>query len=329
MAALYRAPSILVDKVDRKIGERLTELLRDIGLEVRLESDGLPPPEPAVLHDVALYIPDAADVPRVTEALTAFLGCGPEKALELLVSPPGLIVGEVSAATVEALKRRLPEGAAEITASRAVDASYDLFLTETDDFRLNHILRDLRDQGIEPLANMGLVAEGLDHAQATQLWRRHNASGALRLVNQDFERFDIVLVDHDRPATDAQLTALTDLAGVPEDLAPTILEEMPITLEEGLRRDDLADRLTAYAAAGLKVEARMISFQHVGVEIIDTPAPEKTAETLAHFGLGTEAAALPDLPYRPDALLPELHARLLRVALERTGATVAFTEATQ
>ena len=99
VAALYRAPSILVDKVDRKIGERLTELLRDIGLEVRLESDDLPPPEPAVLHDIALYIPDAADVPRVTEALTAFLGCGPEKALELLVSPPGLIVGEVSAAT--------------------------------------------------------------------------------------------------------------------------------------------------------------------------------------------------------------------------------------
>ena len=70
----------------------------------------------------------------------------------------------------------------------------------------------------------------------------------------------------------------------------------------------------------------MVSFQHVGLEILDTAAPDQTAEALAEFGLGREDRTMPPLPHRPSAVLPELHARLVRAALEQTGATVAFTE---
>lgn len=327
VACLYRAPAVLVDGLTPEVAARLLDLLSGIGLEVGIEAHDAPPPPPSPAHDVAIYVREAAMAPAVAEAVATFLGIAAERAMEMLLNPPGLVLGEVSEATVAALSQQIPADAAEVVASRSDRAAYDLFVADAPTMVLEGLHRDLTARGIAALGRDGLVASGLDYATGRTLWRRHQASGAVRLVNQDFERFDLVLTGTEGVPGPEQHTALTELAGVPEDLTAAVLDDLPMTLEEGVTRADADRALPAYASAGLRVAAELVSFQHVGIEIVSSTAPRETAEALTALGLAAPGKPLPRLPHRAVAAVPELQARMLRAALEQTGATIAFVEA--
>lgn len=328
VACLYKAPSVLVDSVEPALADKLVGLLSGIGLGVRVESDTAPVPEPEPSLDVALYVRDAAAVVEVAGALSAFLGTPPEQALELVVTPPGVVLGGVSPATVDALQAQLPPESVDVVASCSETALYDLFAADAPAVVLDGLRRDLAARGIDVLEVGGLLASGLDYETGTALWRRHQASGAIRLLNQAFERFDLVLTGSgDAAARAEQLEALTRLAGVPAELAADVLANLPITLEEGIPHDVLPERLGEYAEAGLQVSARMTTFQHVGVRVLDCEDPHATARALSDFGLLEAEVPLPALPFRPNGVLPELQARMLHAALAGLGTRIEFVEA--
>ena len=193
LKALYQAPTVLVDGLTADMAEQMVGLLTDLGCIVEIESQSSPPPEPAPLFDVAVYVKEAARYGQIVTNLSKFLGCDETKAAQLLATPPGMVLGEVSRATVDALAAQLGAGA-DLVASDPDSACYDLFLGDCDATQRARLMADLKRRGHTPVAESGLILTELDRPTADAIWSAHSRQPALRVVNRDFLRFDVVLL---------------------------------------------------------------------------------------------------------------------------------------
>jgi hypothetical protein len=239
----------------------------------------------------------------------------------MLLEPPGIVLGSVSMATVEAFRRHLGDGAS-ILVSAPAEARYSLFLGDGERVLRDRILDAAREAGTEPVADHGLIAVDVDHETARALWSRFQASGLLRIVNQDFLRFDLVLTAVEAGGSNgARHRLLEKLAGVPAAMIDEVLAALPVTLMESVPRARVESLMRRFEAVGLRMRADLITFQLLGVEVMrweDRPALEATLEEL---GLLPEDDALPAKgPWRSPGMLPELRARVALDALRRVGA---------
>jgi hypothetical protein len=323
VACFYRAPSVLAEGVAAETAEAIVRLLRDIGFAAHAAPQEAAAPPPARLFDVALHIAEPRAVHAAADALAAFVGATRDAALEMILVPPGLALGAVSAATVEAFRARLPAGV-EAVAARPEDSTYGLFLLDGPAVVRARLMLDLAPLGVAPDAAPGLIATGVAHDTVQRLWRRHQAGGMLRAVNAAFLRYDVVatgLAGAD-PADPALAETLAALTGMPAELAPRALAELPLTMIEGAPHDAVAGHLAALAALGLDAHAELTTFQRLGIEVTAAADPAALKAVLAGFGLPAVAP-----PFRLETPVPELQARILRAALEDAGADVRFTTA--
>jgi hypothetical protein len=322
VACLYRAPSVLAEGVPSETAQAMVRLLEDIGFAAHAAPEDEAPPLPARLFDVALHVTEPRAVHAAAEALAAFVGTTRDAALDLILTPPGLALGAVSAATVEAFRTRLPQDV-EVVAARPEDSAYHLFLLDGAPVVRARLMPDLAPLGVAPDAPPGLIATGVPHGFVQTLWRRHQAGGMLRAVNEAFLRYDIVatgLAGAD-PSDPALATALAAMTGMPASLVPRVLAELPLTMIEGVPFGDVADHLAALSDLGLAARADLTTFQRLGLEVPEASDPAAVRAVLGSFGL---AALSP--PFRVETPLPELQARIVRAALEDAGAVVRFAE---
>ncbi len=324
VAAVYRAPAVLADRVPLHTAEAMVRLLTAMGLHAMAVPQDEPAPTAPTLYDVALYLSDPRAVPVAAAELAAFAAIDESAVLAMILTPPGLVLGAVSTATVEALSVRLPRGV-ELVAARPADSTYHLFLADGPAAPRTRFLADLEALGLPAIAQSGLVATAVPHALVQQLWRRHQAAGLMRAVNAAFLRYDVVLtalggVD---PADPEVGVALQRHTAMPAEVAPSALKDLPLTLMEGVAQADLADRLAVLTALGLEVRAELTTFQHLTV-VVSQPVEAATLRPLlARFDLCLNGAAASGAPFEV-VHVPELQARILRTALEDAGATVHF-----
>lgn len=302
--AIYRAPGRLLAGLGEAEGARLLDMLAPLGLDLRL----LPPaqvPARAPLVDVALDLlqPDAAEA--VAEALARFAGMTVKDALDLILTPPGVVLGQVTAPTVAALAAALPEEAARLEAIAPERAHYALFAAGLSPMQAQQVRAALPD-GAGMGADGSALLLGLTRAEADRLWRRLCAPEQVRVVPETRLRFTLVL----REAQAGAAAALERLAGVPAALFPELRAAVPVPLEQDVPLAGLEARLADYAAAGLEVTAELESFAPVVLEVLSA-APD----VLRTLGLNGPAPCLtPPMP-RPRA-------RVLRHRLEAAGAEV-------
>jgi hypothetical protein len=318
---LYKAPAILVDKVERKIAEQLTRLLTDIGYEVAVidGSESLPPT--TELFDVALYVKDAEKLPQAAQKLAAFMGLTEQDATKMLLQPPGMALGSVSSATVEAF-RRFMDGTVELIAAAQNDARYDIFLGECPAVVQKRLLDDLTAAGVTLTGSQGLIATGAVRSQIDPIWQRHKANSALRIIHQDFLRFDISLTHSpDSPPNSQQGRVLEELVGVPQDMVAEVVASAPVTLLESVPSREVPRLLEVLSGANLPAAAELITFQALGLKITRTTSVQAVNELLAAFGVQHTFKRAPEA--LPNAY-PEIQARVIRSALERAGAVVEF-----
>lgn len=316
--AFYKAPVVLVDGLSRDVAEQMSGLLVQIGCEAQVQAELDPAPAPAVLYDVALHVTDPARYGEVCRAVGSFVGAGEEDAARLVSTPPGIVLGGVSEATIDALNDRLG-GGAELVRSRPEHALYDVFLAECEPPMRARLLADLKSRGYTPVAEEGCILTGLEKTSADQLWTAHRAGGRIQIVNRDFLRFDIVMTGGENGAL--VHAALTEIAGVPTDIAPRLFEMLPITVMEAVPSRDLEASFAGLVEAGLELRADLVTFLHLGVEISGTDDPAATLKTLTNLGLWRQSA-MPPLPWRAPWHMPELQARILRSTLQSAGAHV-------
>ncbi|MFY0572636.1 hypothetical protein ACN28E_53640 [Archangium lansingense] len=323
-ARLFRAPAVLATGLPPEVAEALAGALRESGLELDIEPEDAPLPEPGPSYDVALYLRDGGRFREVARELALVLGCALGDAAAALCATPATVLGAVSQATVDALRTRFSPLGVEVDASNPATAFYDVFYAGEDAGGLATVRAVLGAQGLEAGAPP-LVASGLNQAQASQVWRELAARGLVRVVDQAFQRFDLSLTA--APSTPEFAELLVRETGMPAKLVPRVLSRLPVVLHAGVRSEELAARAATLEAAGARISAQLIAFRSFRLtveELRDTPV----ATELLSSALGLPAAevrtSLARLPHTFAPPLGDTRARWLVAELRARGARVTL-----
>lgn len=318
--ALYRAPAILMDALPARQAQELANVLKQAGLAVRVESSAAPRPEPGAAYDIAIYVEDLADLPPCCERLSSFLGCTPVTALSMLLAPPGVVLGNVSLATRDALTRQLEGLAVQMVSSPRDGATYRLLIEREPGPMRDRLLQDLKHMDLPVSRDQELL---LDHQQAQQLWRRHQAAGGIRLLNCTFLRYDLNLTQ----ITSASRTEqLPELAGLPTELIEAVIANLPVVVEEGISHCALTERMQAWKEAGMPVEVSLASLRCCRLTIPVGSPLEPALPLLQQAGLLAADSGSPPLPWHSPILQGELLPRWLQAGLEQLDIPVIWEE---
>ena len=306
--ALYRAPARLLANLPAADANRLAALIGTLGVEASVTPAGAALVR-APTMDLAAELLDLDAADAVGAILGRFLGMEPAAALDLLLTPPGVILGAVTEPTVRALEAALPPGAVRLTASRPDEARFALFASDLSHLQAS-VLRQRLPAGADVSPGGSATVFDLSRGEADALWRRLKAPEQVRIVDQAFLRFTLDLV----AAPPQAAAALEALAGVPAEDFDLLRQALPVPIEAGVAFADLEGRLAAYAETGLTVRAELETFSHQALDILSAPAA-----VLAEVGLSGVAPLA-------TGLMPLPRARLLRHRLEAAGAEVLFSE---
>jgi hypothetical protein len=321
---IYQAPAVLMEGLNHEDGCEIRHVLDEAGLVVDLEPEPVDLGSARALFDIAVHIQDIAEFTQVGARLAEFLGCQPEQAERLLETPPGVVLGDVSEATVQALTQRLDGLGANVIPADKQQSVYDLFLLDADPAVRSAMLRDLRASGeaCDDSAH-AVILRSLSHDAAAAIWRRYQSTGSLRVINRAFEQWDIVLEACD--GSDASLDALSATAGIPREVCPTLMRHLPLVVEESVSNAALQKRLRMYANGGLDVRAVLTTLRAVKLTIINGPASplldpfQKSRIDNQNHGLQSYPFAWPDLLY-------DLQARRLQQRLGVAGYEIELQE---
>lgn len=327
VSRLYRAPAVLIDGVEEALATRMVALLNDIGFEAEVQALAEPAPEDNPLYDVSVYIENTNYFLQAVQTLASFTGISEEDSSNMIMSPPGVVLGSVSKATVDAFADQMGANVSVIS-SAPKTARYDLFLGVGPEVICKRVLEDIGQANLSVLGESGLIATEVDYEVAQDLWRRHQTSNALRIVNRDFLRFDITLLNasnHEIPSRE-QIKLLESLAGIPADMVGEVFRELPITLFEAVPMGLVSSRVEALAAVDLEVQVNLITFQMLGLKILSIADRSSVLSVLEQFDLCDAGDNLARLPFQLPGVMPELQARIVRTALENTGARVIFVD---
>lgn len=320
---LYQAPSVLVAGLPEPTARGISDLLVKTGLETRVLSADEPFSPGTGGWDVALHVRDPQRLREVIAEIGSFLGCDGATAAQIAWSAPAALVGNVSAATVDALRRRFARLDVEVDASLAREARYDLFVQDLPAPLRTEMERVLKGRGVAVESAGALMAAGLDRSTADLIWQRFDQRATLKLLDRAFQRFDVRL--ERAPETPAFLDALVRETGMPPAAAPKVLRRLPLVLHGGVRHADLEARIGALSAHGATLTAHLSTLQSFDLQITQVRDLRLASRLLAAL-TGTEeeerARALRRLPLRVEGPLSAVKARWMRAELEAAGATV-------
>lgn len=328
VARLYSAPAILIDKIDESIATQMVNLLISIGYSAEVQNTNAPTPVTAILYDVAIYLEDARKFQHAVKKLSGFVGISEADASQMILSPPGIVLGSVSKVTIQALSDQMGSDIS-ILSSPADTALYSFFLNqETSTIVYKRIVDDIKKAGYAIENTTDLVAANIDHRTAKELWQRYQSTGTLKVINQDFIRFDLILqkAKNNQAPDPGQMKVMQSLAGVPADMVEEVIASAPITLMESVPQAKIAQYSKAFSEQKLSVDAVMITFQTLGLEILSIPDRVSIANILQSFGLHQEGHPLPPPPLQIPVAIPEIQARVIRAVLEDAGAEVNLVE---
>lgn len=235
---LFRAPSELFAGMPRETADKAAEVLRKAGLEVDVlaEGEAFTPGEGA--FDIALLPGDYARMTEVARELTRLVGVDAKTARQMLCASPTILVGTVSSATVEAVRRRFAPLGVELLVSQPSASIFDVVVGDCAPMVRARLLATLESAGVAASLPAGegapeahIIAAGLDKAAATHVWEQFGRKNpALRILDRAFERFDIRLDACPRAA----VPGLVALAGMPEKVALKVIERLPVVIQQSL-----------------------------------------------------------------------------------------------
>lgn len=317
--AVYRAPVVLAEKLERAVAGQLSGLLGKLGFESSIAEQAsvrLPPP---ALYDIVVQVERPEHTIAVAEGVALFCGVDLGEAMRLLFTPPGLVLGGVSQASADALGDRLDGLGARVIASRPHKASYDLFAHGLPDALAQRLRGEL---GRQDDAGEGIFAGELDYAEANRLWRTYGRSGHVAIVDRAFQHFDIVLEGFAEAGDDhARQALLADLYGIPASAYARLATAGEVVLGENCSYERIAHDIAALAELGIRARAELATFAQRRV-VADALEPSVVGQIFAGFGIDNAPARLP----AATAPLPLVMARALRATIRGAGGKAWFAE---
>jgi len=266
---IYGAPSVLLHKVDEKIANKATKTLSQLGLEVRVQDASIPVPTDTTTYDISIYIEDIALLPLITKQVSEFLGCGLKEAFHLLTQESGIVIGGVSKATVDAFSKRID---AKVVASQASKDTYTISVDTTDKSLLKQLCSELKT--MPPFIN-------IPYKTSQNLWRKYGSNSHLSILNESHQRFEIVLENVVATHPEYRKTLL-EKVGMPEAIIDTVLQNLPVQLEEGLPIQEAIQVIEDYKENGLACSIKPLPTADCSIEIEITDL-ESTQSLLSQF----------------------------------------------
>lgn len=320
---LYRAPSVLAENLTQEMGQQLATLIQNMGIEIKIESNDLPPPLPSELFDISIQIADIQYLPQIVEQLSPFLGVDEASVVSLLITPPAIILGSVSTATLSSLNNRLNFPGVTIVSSRPISAKYDLIsapLTMHQSQQLNRFLQRLQ---LSLRNNENLCLTNLDYSTAQSIWKHFGHNLPLKIINQEFYRYDLLLNSLPPPTEKAAQKYLQETIGISPDDYPSVQPHLPLVIKESMSHIDANTQEAEFAMNGLDIEKVNITFQRLRIQIHEAKDIASVNSLLQQLGLMD--APLKTLPYITQDT-SETYARFAKYLLESSGASVSYQE---
>lgn len=293
-ACVYQAPAELAGRLEPDTAEAVAQALRGAGLEVDvLDGDeGYTAGGPD--YDVALVIRQFDRLVEVIGEIAGFLGVMPEQARHMVCNCPAELIGKVSASTVEAIRRRFEPLGVTVDASLRKEALFDVFLGDCSAAQRDQARRILCESGVGPdhaeapgERLPGCIAAGVGKDAAEGVWQRtRNATIPLRILNRDFQRFDLRL--EEAPDTPGMIAFLVETSGMPERIARKVPARTPIYTHHNLRRGEALDLLERVAGLGGRATAHPIALQRFRLQLDRIGDADSTIRLLEVLG-GVEA----------------------------------------
>jgi hypothetical protein len=324
-ALLYQAPSEIIGGLSYAQAEQINNLLRSTGLDSQVLGKGERFTPGDASHEVALAIKNTENMAAIAGLIMDVLGVKLDKARAILCSSPTVLIGNVSANTVAALLRRFEPLGVELDVSQPARACFDLFLGECPPLDRERVKQVLRNFKIPTVAGQTtdaqpLLAVGLTKVQADQLWDQlRRTSLPIRLVNRDFERFDLRL--DEAPQTPAMIEFLVTTTSMPERIALKVLQKAPIVIQQNIPFTLMTEQIETIAALGGRASGHLLAFQTFSLVVERVGNATATVQLLQVLGGLSQAEALAAVgPTRVMAgTMTNPQARWLQQEIKRSG----------
>ncbi len=314
---LYTAPFVLLHNVEEELANNTAKLLTTLGIEATIQGIDDELPGPQELFDVAVYIEDPIQLPKVVRELSEFIGSDEKQAASLLLNEPGVVLGGVSLATAEALSKRTN---AEVIISSPRTDIYAIKINGNDPTLGRQIEAAIVNAGLTVTKDDSGMFENLDYVTSHDIWRRFQSTGQIQIINQSFQRFEIILnlVDTNNPD---YKKALTEIVGMPEDIIDTVLANLPVQLDESVNKKTLQDKLVIYNNSGLKCTYHAVRIGNYYLHIDEVHEPQQVLQVLKQCFNDNELPAKPE-KWRTPRPVNHLLSRYMSRQLELLGCTV-------
>lgn len=316
---LYNAPAVFLDRADEALAEKAFAILTELGLEVLVQNSDEEAPLPTESLDIAVHINDPVKLNTVNKQLYEFLGCTESESLQLLLNEPSVVLGGVSMATAESLQKRVD---AEVIASNPKMDLYTIeFTAESENERLK-LINLITNQEITVPEGETKWVRNLTYDQMNQFLTRYRSQHEVKIYNQSYSRFRILLENFDLTNT-SQTQFLVHEIGMPQEVIAEVHTNLPVLLDESVNYGTLQEKLSLYKEAGLDCSKEQIPFGKYVLSVSNITDSGKAREILSKFYKDVHVDKSTDVWKAPMPLGGTL-SRLLEKQLEIIGCEIEY-----
>lgn len=317
--SIYNAPALLFSNVEYTLAEQSVELLTRLGITAHYQSIDQPVPIPSEPVEVGVYVSDIDKLGNVTTALADFLGSTNSEALGLLMNDPAIVLGSVSIATANALAERLD---AEVIVSEPKLDLYTLVFDADNRMIKNQLETYLNYVKIPYNFSEKNEINNLSFELANQIWLKFQTTGMLKIINQSFQRYEIILdqVDMENPNYRYKLTLEF---GMPDEVIDEVLSNLPVQLNPSVNFKHLDEKLIDYSQSGLICSTLPIKHNGYRLIIEENPDVSATKTILSQF-IDPESIPTKKGRWQAPVAVSDLIFRCVAAQLEAIGCTVDY-----
>jgi hypothetical protein len=172
----------------------------------------------------------------------------------------------------------------------------------------------------QKLQNNTLLSAGLTRDQADKLWAKICRTNlAVRIVNRDFERFDLEL--QSLPPSEEANRYLTETIGMPASILEKVYQRLPLMLRQNISFPELETNLAEITALGGTAIGNLLVFQTFSLQLEKIENPSATIDilhALSGLPVNTLKTAL-DTSQVIEGPFSSLQARWLQHELKKAG----------
>lgn len=327
---IYQAPSVLLGQLEKSMAEEINGLLNRIGLEtsVHHKDDAMDLGKGDM--EVCLTVTDYSAMAKVMAVIERFVGVGPEQSKAMLLQSPNVLMGQISATTVAALKQRFSGLGVDLQSATIAESRFLLlsqFLTAHDKHQLQQVLG--QHELAHLLAEDAYIEHQLDKQTAERLWPHIKRFGSkVKLINQDFARFDVRLEAN--VVTADLVNALNALTEIPEHLIAKVIEKAPMVIKQNSDFEQVKALCNALNGCGAKFSVLPVCMQYFNIEIEQLGDKEQTRQILSWM-TGCAEEPLQNLMRsgtEPSILLSAVQAHWLSHELKTAGTKIKLSLST-